>query len=168
MSLVNPGRSHDLCKSIVTLFVETTPLTRASSPVEVMGFEPTASTLRMSTSRPFDQGLSYDLPGSGVSIPSGSLTIPRLPARSRHVKTRPDSLLSDLFMDRCSRPIGRLKQSGAHLPSGLMTTITLLGEREAINGPEAPDGGPGVRSVSAFDGRYRACRGGCAGSGRRT
>ncbi len=49
--------------------------------VEVKGLEPSASTLRKCGSRCFDQGLSYDLPGSGVAIPSGPLTIPRLPAR---------------------------------------------------------------------------------------
>jgi len=49
--------------------------------VEVKGLEPSASTLRKCGSRCFDLGLSYDLPGSGISIPSGSLTIPRLPAR---------------------------------------------------------------------------------------
>jgi hypothetical protein len=49
--------------------------------VEVSGFEPPTSTLRKCGSRCFDQGLYYDLPGSGISIPSGSLTIPRLPAR---------------------------------------------------------------------------------------
>ncbi len=49
--------------------------------VEVNGLEPSASTLRKCGSQRFDQGLSYDLPGSGVSIPSGSLTIPLLPAR---------------------------------------------------------------------------------------
>jgi len=49
--------------------------------VEVKGFEPSASTLRMSGSRPFDQGLSEDFPGGSVSIPSGSLTIPLLPSR---------------------------------------------------------------------------------------
>src|ERR1039458_8690599 len=40
---------------------------------EVVGFEPTAPTLRKCGSRCFDQVLSYDLPGSGVAIPSGSL-----------------------------------------------------------------------------------------------
>ena len=49
--------------------------------VEVKGLEPSASTLRMSGSRPFDLVLSEDLPGGGVSIPSGPLTIPLLPAR---------------------------------------------------------------------------------------
>ncbi|HEX3795607.1 MAG TPA: hypothetical protein VHV57_14030 [Acidimicrobiales bacterium] len=49
--------------------------------VEVKGFEPSASTLRMSGSRRYDQVLSEDFPGSGVSIPSGSLTIPLLPSR---------------------------------------------------------------------------------------
>jgi len=49
--------------------------------VEVMGFEPTASTLRKCGSQRFDQALSEDFPGSSVAIPSGSLTIPRLPAR---------------------------------------------------------------------------------------
>jgi site-specific DNA recombinase len=49
--------------------------------VEVMGFEPTASTLRKYGSQRFDQVLSEDLPGGGVAIPSGSLMIPPLPAR---------------------------------------------------------------------------------------
>ena len=48
--------------------------------VEVKGLEPSASTLRMYGSQPFDQALSGDFPGGGVSIPSGSLTIPPLPA----------------------------------------------------------------------------------------
>ena len=72
---------HDLYKSIVTLIVGKTPLTRASSPVEVKGFEPSASALRKYGSQRFDQALSEDLPGSGVSIPSGSLTIPLLPSQ---------------------------------------------------------------------------------------
>jgi hypothetical protein len=49
--------------------------------VEVKGFEPSASTLRMCGSQPFDQVLSEGLPYSGVAIPSGSLTIPPLPSR---------------------------------------------------------------------------------------
>jgi hypothetical protein len=53
----------------------------ADSWVEVSGLEPPTSTLRMSGSRCFDQGLSENFPGSGVSIPSGSLTIPLLPSR---------------------------------------------------------------------------------------
>jgi len=47
--------------------------------VEVMGFEPTASTLRMCGSQCFDQGLSYDLRGSGFrspQVPSQSLSFP--------------------------------------------------------------------------------------------
>jgi len=48
---------------------------------EVMGFEPTASTLRTYGSQRFNQALSEDLPGSGVSIPSGPLTSPPLPSR---------------------------------------------------------------------------------------
>jgi site-specific DNA recombinase len=43
--------------------------------VEVMGFEPTASTLRKYTSQCFDQVLSEDFPSSSVAIPSGPLTI---------------------------------------------------------------------------------------------
>jgi len=46
-----------------------------------MGLEPTASTLRKYGSQLFDQALSEDSPGSGVSIPSGYLTIPLLPSR---------------------------------------------------------------------------------------
>jgi site-specific DNA recombinase len=49
--------------------------------VEVKGFEPSASTLRMYGSQWFDQVSSDDFPGNGVSIPSGSLTIPPLPSR---------------------------------------------------------------------------------------
>ena len=49
--------------------------------VEVKGLEPSACTLRMSGSRRLDQVLSEALPGSGVSIPSGSLTFPPLPSR---------------------------------------------------------------------------------------
>jgi hypothetical protein len=49
--------------------------------VEVKGLEPSASTLRMSGSRRFDQDLSDDFPGGGFSIPSGSLTIHLLPSR---------------------------------------------------------------------------------------
>ena len=45
------------------------------------GVQNTASALRTSGSRRFDQGLSEDFPGGGVSIPSGSLTIPLLPSR---------------------------------------------------------------------------------------
>jgi hypothetical protein len=47
----------------------------------VMGFEPTASTLRTCGSQCFDQALSEEIAGSGVAIPSDSLTIPLLPAR---------------------------------------------------------------------------------------
>jgi hypothetical protein len=54
---LSPIRSHDLYKSIVALLVGKPPLTRDSSPVEVKGFEPSASALRMSRSRPFDQGV---------------------------------------------------------------------------------------------------------------
>ena len=54
-----------------------------------MGFELTASTLRMSGSRRFDQGLSEDFPGSDASIPSSHLTIPPLPFRQGHVRSRP-------------------------------------------------------------------------------
>jgi len=71
---------HDLYKSIVTLFVEKVPLTRDFRPVEVKGFEPSSSTLRKYGSQPFDQVISEDFPGGGVAIPSGSLTIPPLPA----------------------------------------------------------------------------------------
>jgi len=53
----------------------------ASGLVEVKGLEPSASTLRMSGSRRFDQGLSGDLPGDGVAIPSRSLRIPPVPSR---------------------------------------------------------------------------------------
>ena len=49
--------------------------------VEVSGLEPPTSTMRTSGSWRFDQGLSEDFPGGGVSIPSGSLTIPLLPSR---------------------------------------------------------------------------------------
>ena len=56
--------------------------------VEVKGLEPSASTLRMCGSQPSDQALSEEVPGSGVSIPSGSLTIP---PTSRTVKTRKDT-----------------------------------------------------------------------------
>ena len=49
--------------------------------VEVKGLEPSASTLRKCGSQCFDQALSEDFPGSGVAIPSGSLTIPPLPSR---------------------------------------------------------------------------------------
>jgi hypothetical protein len=52
-----------------------------SSSVEVKGLEPSASTFRKCGSRCHDQALSEDFPDSGVSIPSGSLTIPPLPAR---------------------------------------------------------------------------------------
>ena len=72
--------------------------------VEVMGFEPTASTLRTCGSRRFEQVLCEDFPGSGVSIPSGSLTI----------------------------PLGKVTQGHA-APSGshrLMTTITCFDELE--------------------------------------
>jgi hypothetical protein len=44
--------------------------------VEVMGFEPTASTLRTSMSQPFDHGLHAGFPGRGLSIPSRSLKTP--------------------------------------------------------------------------------------------
>ena len=49
--------------------------------VEVTGFEPASSTLRMYGSQWFDQVLSEDFPGSSVAIPSGPLTIPPLPSR---------------------------------------------------------------------------------------
>ena len=49
--------------------------------VEVMGFELTASTLRKCGSQCSDQVLLEDAPGNGVSLPSGSLTIPPLPSR---------------------------------------------------------------------------------------
>ena len=49
--------------------------------VEVKGLEPSASTLRTSGSRRYDQVLSEDFPASSVSIPSGSITIPPLPSR---------------------------------------------------------------------------------------
>jgi hypothetical protein len=46
--------------------------------VEVMGFEPTASTLRTWSSGPFDQGLYTDCPGGEPSsqVPSRSLSFP--------------------------------------------------------------------------------------------
>ena len=72
---------HGLYKSIVALSVGNPPLNWAFGPVEVMGFEPTASTLRKYGSQRFDQALSEEFPGSGVSIPSGHLTIPPLPSR---------------------------------------------------------------------------------------
>ena len=72
---------HDLYKSIVTLFGKNTPLTRALSPVEVKGFEPSASALRKSGSQCFDQVLSEGSPGSTVAIPSGHLTIHPLSSR---------------------------------------------------------------------------------------
>ena len=79
-SQVDSG-GHDLYKSIVALLVGKPPLTRDFGPVEVKGFEPSASALRKYGSQRFDQDLSEDSPGSGVSIPSGSLTIPPLPSR---------------------------------------------------------------------------------------
>ena len=72
---------HDLYKSIVALLVRKSPLTRDFGPVEVKGFEPSASALRKCGSQCFDQALSEDLPGSGVAIPSGPLTIPPVPSR---------------------------------------------------------------------------------------
>jgi hypothetical protein len=72
---------HGLYKSIVALPVGKPPLTRAFGPVEVKGLEPSASALRKCGSQCFDQALSEDFPGSGILIPSGSLTIPLLPSR---------------------------------------------------------------------------------------
>ena len=104
-----------------------------------MGFEPTASTLQMSGSRRVDQGLSEEFPGGGVSIPSGSLTIPLLPSRQRHVKTR------------LNGGLGGWRRTGTHIRSaGLsgcatngarspLATITFLSERADITGPQ-----PGV------------------------
>ena len=43
---VDSAAGHDLYNFIVALLVGKPPLTRAFGPVEVMGFEPTASTLR--------------------------------------------------------------------------------------------------------------------------
>ena len=57
------------------------PLTWAFGLVEVSGLEPPTSTMRKYGSQRFDQALSEDFPGSSVSIPSGSLTIPPLPSR---------------------------------------------------------------------------------------
>ena len=48
--------------------------------MEVMGFEPTASTLRKFGSQCSDQDLSRTFLVA-LSIPSGSLTIPLLPSR---------------------------------------------------------------------------------------
>jgi hypothetical protein len=49
---------------------------RIAARAEVMGFEPTASTLRTCCSQCFDQVLSEHLPGSAVGIPSDPLTDP--------------------------------------------------------------------------------------------
>jgi hypothetical protein len=49
--------------------------------VEVSGLEPPTSTMRKYGSQRLDQGLSEDIPGRGVAIPSGSITIPPLPSR---------------------------------------------------------------------------------------
>ena len=60
--------------------------------MEVVGFEPTASTLRKYGYQRFDQGLSEDFPGSGVAIPSGSLMIPPFPLDrviQGHARTEP-------------------------------------------------------------------------------
>ena len=57
------------------------PVTWTFHRVEVKGLEPSPSALRMSGSQCFDQVLSEDFPGSGVSIASGSLTIPLFPSR---------------------------------------------------------------------------------------
>ena len=52
--IVNPDCSLDLYKSIVALLVGNPPLTRDFGPVEVKGFEPSASALRMCGSQCFD------------------------------------------------------------------------------------------------------------------
>ena len=44
--------------------------------------------------------------------------------------------MEEIFIDRGSRPIGRLTQCGANLHDGLMTTITFLGEGQDIIDPD--------------------------------
>ena len=50
-------------------------------PVEVKGFEPSASTLRKCQSQPFDQEHFEESPGDDVAIPSASLRKTPLPSR---------------------------------------------------------------------------------------
>jgi hypothetical protein len=85
------------------------PLTRYSGRVEAMGFEPRASTLRTSCSRRYDQVLSEDFPGSGVSIPSGSLTILPLPSRKGHVRSRRNRVEAWPWVGARDRSAGRRK-----------------------------------------------------------
>ena len=56
--------------------------------MEVMGFEPTASTLRMYGPQRFDEVFSDGLPGSNVAIPSGPLRSPQDPSRSLSIRSR--------------------------------------------------------------------------------
>ncbi len=81
---VGPHGHHDGAER-VTWVADLSP----ALPVEVKGFEPSASTLRKYGSQPFDQVLSEDFPGGGAAIPSGSLTIPPLRSRQGHERSRP-------------------------------------------------------------------------------
>ena len=126
---------HDLYKSIVALLVGKPPLTRDFGPVEVKGFEPSSSALRMSGSRCFDQGFprtflvaafrSPQLPSRSLSFPLGKDTRKDTPEPSRKVTT-----------DRYSRPIGWLSQCRAKwrlVP--LLATITFLGKEQDFTDP---------------------------------
>ena len=103
--------------------------------MEVMGFEPTASTLRMSMSRPFNQGIFQDLPGRGLSIPSGSLMIPPLSSRLGQVRSRPHRV--GRARNWRSLPIGRRSQCAANGTRSPWATITFLGEQQDIIDHEA-------------------------------
>ena len=98
-----------------------------------MGFEPTASTLRMCGSQCFDQALSEDFPGVAAfrspQAPSGSLSI-----RSRSGDAGTELGVSTNWY---SRPIGRLSQCAANGARSPLTTITFLGEQQDITDPEA-------------------------------
>jgi hypothetical protein len=92
-----------------------------------MGFEPTASTLRRYGSQLLSRPFPPDFPGNGVSIPSGSLTIPPLPSdkvtegHASQARACPRQGLVRDVRSACSRnaqrmavvPLGRRSRSSA-------------------------------------------------------
>ena len=87
-SALRPVRSRRLFSGFVTLGAFHLQSIYLTFLVEVMGFEPMASTLRTSGSRPFDHVLYRKIPGSNLSLPSALLRSTPLPSRSGHVGSR--------------------------------------------------------------------------------